>query len=372
VDTGVQNRLGAIRRARGIGAADLASRVGVSRQTVYAIEAGTYVPNTQVALKLARELDVAVEELFSLEGETANAPKPEHADVLSAAPPFSGQAVRVARVGDRLVGIPVSSWPYFLYDADGTVEKSSRGGKEADLVLLGEGDCAKRLVVAGCDPAVGLLAGMVERVSGVQVVPAAASSRLALEWLREGKVHVAGTHLKDAETGEFNVPILRRRYPHEDFAVVTFAVWEEGLVTAAGNPKGIREAAQLVRRGVRFVNREEGSGSRALLDRLLAEAGVPGTRVAGYDRIGRGHLDAAYAVSAGEADCCIATRSAARSFGLDFVPLQTERYDLVMRRETLDLGTAQGLLDVLQKAALRRKLEALAGYDTSRTGSVIA
>jgi molybdate-binding protein len=206
----------------------------------------------------------------------------------------------------------------------------------------------------------------------VEVVSAAASSKLALRWLQEGKVHIAGSHLEDPETGEFNLPFLRQTFPEEDFAVVTFARWEEGFVTAAGNPLGLRAAADLARKGVRFVNREEGSGSRALLDRLLGEVGLAAARVKGYERVAYGHLAAAYAVLANEADCCLATRSAARTFGLDFAPLQSERYDFVMRRKTMETPMAQSFLDVLQRASLRRRLEVLAGYDTAQTGAQLA
>jgi len=130
--------------------------------------------------------------------------------------------------------------------------------------------------------------------------------------------------------------------------------------------------ARPARRGVRLVNREAGSGSRALLDNLLAEAGVPHTKLAGYQRVAYGHLAAAYAVCSYEADCCIATRSAAQTFGLHFVPIQSERYDFVMRGKSLELPAVQSFLDVLQRASLRRKLEVLAGYDTAQTGVVLA
>jgi molybdate-binding protein len=212
---------------------------------------------------------------------------------------------------------------------------------------------------------------MVERLSGVEIVAAEASSRLALKWLKDGRIHIAGSHLKDPETGEFNLPIVRREFPDEDLAVVTFARWEEGFVTAPGNPKVIKQAADLARGDVRFINREPGSGSRALLDSLLAQAGIPHGKLAGYDRVARGHLAAAYAVHSNEADSCVATRAAAQAFGLDFLPLQSERYDFVMRRKTLDLPPVQSFLDVLQKAKLRRKLEVLAGYDTTQTGVVL-
>ena len=370
----VENRLAEIRKSRGVGAADLAQRVGVSRQTVYAIEAGTYIPNTQVALHLARELQVTVEELFSLPGESPDRGERLPSDFLSASAPRPGQPVRICQVGARRVSIPVSASPYFLPEADGVIERAGRTNNRADLAVFADDDPAgrKRLVLAGCDPATGLLTGMVEKISGVEVVSAAASSKLALQWLREGKVHIAGSHLEDARTGEFNLPFIRRQFPDGDFRVVTFARWEEGLVVAPVNPKEIRSVEDLTRKNVRFVNREPGSGSRALLDKRLAAAGIDADQIAGYARVVYGHLAAAYCVVAGEADACLATRSAAQTFGLEFIPLHIERYDLVMRRDSAALPAVQSFLDVLQRAALRRKLEVLAGYDTSDTGVLVA
>lgn len=373
MQSSVKNQLGAVRRGRGIAAAALAKRVGVSRQTIYAIEAGSFVPNTEVALRLAQELEVTVDALFSLEAEESLPRKAVAAEVLSVGVPETGASVQICRVGDRLVGVPVSAAPSFLPEADGIIAKLGRKAGKAELVMFApEESSAKRLVLAGCDPATGLLARMVERDTGIVAVAAAASSRVALNWLREGKVHIAGSHLKDAETGEFNLPILRRDYPGEDFAVVTFARWEEGFVTAAGNPLGIHSIEDLARAKVRFVNREPGAGSRVLADQLLKQAGIPPAKVKGYDRAAFGHLAAAYTVHVGEADCCIATRAAAHAFGLGFLPIQSERYDFVVRRENLDLPAVQGFMDVLLKAKLRRKLEMLAGYDTSQTGVVLA
>jgi len=212
---------------------------------------------------------------------------------------------------------------------------------------------------------------MVEKISGIEIVPAAASSRLALGWLKEGKVHIAGSHLEDPQTGEFNLPFVKKEFPDKDFSVITFAHWEEGLVIAPGNPTSVRRIGDLTRKDVRFVNREPGSGSRALLDRLLRSDGIDPASVLGYDRVVYGHLAAAYSVLSRAADVCLATRSAAQTFGLDFIPLHGERYDLVLRKQTTGLPAIQTFLDVLQRATLRRKLEVLAGYDTSATGSLV-
>jgi molybdate-binding protein/DNA-binding XRE family transcriptional regulator len=372
VKTEIKNKLAEYRRGRGIGASELARRVHVSRQTIYAIEAGTYVPNTEVALHLAKELETTVDELFTLQA-TSEKPESVAADVLSGELPAAGQPVRISQIGQRWVSVPVSPSPYYMPEADGIIQRTERKSRRADLLVFASNDVTdKRLVLAGCDPAASLLAHMVEKIGGIEIVPAAASSRLALSWLKQGKVHIAGSHLEDPKTGEFNLPFVRKEFPDKDFSIITFAHWEEGLVVAPGNPRRIRKIEDLARRNVRFVNREAGSGSRALLDRLLEAAAIESGNVLGYTRVVHGHLAAAYCVVSREADVCLATRSAAQAFGLDFVPLHSERYDLVLRKKTSGLPAIQTFLDVLQRATLRRKLEVLAGYDTSETGAHIA
>lgn len=369
----VESRLSSIRQTRGVAAADLAKRVGVSRQTIYAIESGSYVPNTTVALRLAQELEVTVEDLFSL-GESKSSPdQTVKATLLSSPEPGTARPVILAQLRNKWVAAPVESVPYYLPEADGIVARSRKGTSEAAVHLIGAAESlGKRLFIAGCDPAIGLLARMAERLSGVEIVTVPASSRRALDWLKQGLVHIAGSHLEDPASGEFNVPYLRRLMPKEDIAVVTFARWEEGFVVAAGNPLAIRQTGDLAQPKVRLINREAGSGSRTLLDSLLRNAGIPTNEVPGYDRVAAGHLDAAHSVATGAADCCLATPSAARAFGLDFVPLHEERFDFAVRREFLDLPAVRSILDVLQRAVLRRKLESLAGYDTSETGRVVA
>jgi molybdate-binding protein/DNA-binding XRE family transcriptional regulator len=354
--------------------AELARRIGVTRQTVYAIEAGSYMPNTEVALRIARELEVRVEELFQLaEGGPSGAADMISAEYLSTMKPEKGQAVRTCKVGARWVSVPVSAAPYHLPEADGVIaesrRKEARPNRPKVHLFSREASSSKRLIVAGCDPAASLLAGMLER-GGVDIVHAPASSQLALNWLRDGMVHLAGSHLEDTRTGEFNLPFIHRQFASLEMVVVTFAEWEAGFVVATGNPKEIRRVEDLARKGIRFVNRETGSGSRALLDKLLRKANLSAAELRGYDRVVPGHLAAAYAVFAQDADCCLATQSAARAYGLDFIPLHRERYDFVLRRQTLELPQTQVFMDGLQRAALRRKLETLAGYDTARMGTL--
>ena len=371
MDTHTQ--LSEIRQQRGISAAQLARLAGVSRQTIYAIEAGDYVPNTTLALQLARLLEVRVEELFRLEWEPPAPPKPLTVDLIgSAEPARKGQPVRICRVGRRTMGVSAVAQPIMLPLADGVVIESSASDRRVDVhVFQSDLEQEKRLLIAGCDPGISLLAQHLARFDDVDMVVAPSSSQQALEWLKQGKVHVAGSHLRDSSSGEYNLPAIKRLFPRGAVKVVTFAIWEQGLVVENGNPKEIRGVDDLARKDISIVNREKGAGSRELLDQRLLQSGIPTARVNGYGRVALGHLPAALAVSLKEADCCIATRSAARAFGLHFIPLATERYDLVIRRQHARLPAVVALMDVLNRAAIRRRLEVLAGYDTSHTGEVL-
>ena len=366
-----RTQLRQIREQRGVSAAQLAKSAGVSRQTIYAIEAGDYVPNTALALQLAQILQVRVEDLFQIEAEPEPPGPPISVDLLNSEAPRKGQPVQLCRVGKHLIGVPALPQPV-LPMADGIVVDAGKHGQPAKVQSFSNGgESGGRMLIAGCDPGMSLLVQHLARFDDIDSVVAQASSQQALAWLKNGLVHVAGSHLRDLPSGEYNLPLVRRLFPKGDVKVVTFAIWEQGFVLAHGNPKNIRGAADLARKDVSIINREKGAGSRDLLEQKLRDAGVALNRVQGHNRIAHGHLPAALAVSMNEADCCVATRSAARAFGLAFVPLATERYDLVVRREFLRLPAVQALLDVLNRAAIRRKLELLAGYDTSHTGEVL-
>jgi molybdate-binding protein/DNA-binding XRE family transcriptional regulator len=347
------NRLAGTRKARGVSAVDLAAQVGVTRQAIYAIEAGTYMPNTAVALRLARVLDTSVEDLFALEEEQSPAADLRSFEPLDDAFSFEpGEPIQICRVGRRAVGIAPPVFPAWLPLADGIVSDSRHAA------MAGEPDDASRLLIAGCDPALSLLARHA-REAGIDVVLASANSARSLEWLRAGKIDIAGSHLND--------PIAGGRA----FSVVTFALWEEGFVVRRGNPKAIGSVADLAHPHVRFVNREEGSGSRKLFDSLMEAAGMTPSKVRGSETVVPGHLAAAWQVASGGADVCIAAGSAARRFGLDFVPLATERFELVLHKRDLTKKAVQGVLEVLNLARFRRQLEMIAGYDVSRAGETV-
>jgi putative molybdopterin biosynthesis protein len=366
----VNNRLAELRLQRGLSAAALASAAGVKRQTIYALEARRYVPNTVVALRLAQVLRVSVEELFSIRLPAAE-PLRSVAVEFIGDPAESGQAgqpLRLAKVGRRLVGVPAAPVLGELPAADAIITDPCGSGRTLVRLLHDEDVTKNRLTIAGCDPAMPVLARHLRRHGNIELVTASCSSRQALEWLEQAKIHVAGTHLRSRLTGGSNLEVIRKVFPKGGVHVVTFASWEEGLLLARANPKKISGVADLLRRDVTLINREIGAGARFLLDGLLEREGIAPSQVRGYDQISGGHVLAAWHVHIGKADCCIATRAAARVFGLDFIPLACERYDLVIPELYWKLPKVQVILDVLNRSSLRRELEALGGYDTSQTG----
>lgn len=367
----VRTNLAALRKGRGFGATELARMAGISRQTLHAIEAGAYVPNTAVALRLAQTLGVGVEAIFALEEENRGdgalpARLIERLD--TSVETAARLPVQLIEVGSQRVAVPAVHSEHFIepYDA---VLKHPGPGLEMTFEALGDGDVGKgRLLIAGCDPATPVLVRH-SAAAGIDVVAWHGNSSQALQLLREGLIHVAGCHFG----GNSNEPAIEESFGSGggEVSVVTLASWEEGFVVAAENPKSIRTVADLANPAVTVVNREVGAGSRKVFDRELQKAGMLPESVKGYDRTAPAHLAGAREVLEGRADCCIAPGIVARALGLDFVPLLTERYDLVFRREFTESGLLQTFLNTLTSVGLRRKLSALGRYDTSATGKTV-
>jgi molybdate-binding protein len=330
------------------------------------------MPNTGLALRLARALQVRVEDLFELDAHAAMPYQAVDVELIISDPTVKpGQPVQLCQVGDRMIAVPSPPVPVYLPTADGVIVGGARRGQTgATAVQFSPDPLPIRLLIAGCDPAMSVLAAHASRV-GVDVALASCNSSQALEFLLKKRIHIAGTHLRDVASGESKVSAITKMFPRESVRVVTFASWQEGFVVAPRNPKNIRSAGDLAGGDVRIANREPGSGSRILLDLELKKAGVKLRSVPGYDRVARGHLPAAWHVLSGLADCCIATEAAARAFGLDFVPISSERFDFVIPMELASSSPVQRVLDAMQRSAFRRELDVLGGYDTSHTGQVV-
>jgi molybdate-binding protein/DNA-binding XRE family transcriptional regulator len=368
----VRNNLAQWRAKRGLGAAQLATEAGISRPTVYAIEAGTYLPNTSVSLKLARILGTTVEEIFQLEpeghGSVASAEAIVLGDVESMPP---GHPLRLCAVNKHLVAVPPEPGGWGLPSTDAVLIAPIRGGKRsanAKIQILGNSwENPDRILIAGCDPSASILANTLQR-QGCELVIAYENSSRSLELLHEGTVHVAGTHLMEKATGKADLLPITKMFARNSVAVISYAIWQEGLVVAQGNPKKISSIADLARKDVQITNREPGAGCRHLLDDLLQKHGIASHQVKGYERITLGQLPAARLVQSGEVDCCISTQAGARVLGLGFIPLAQKPYHLVIRRTHLDLPPVQVLIETLGRASFRREVEACIGYDMRTAG----
>jgi molybdate-binding protein/DNA-binding XRE family transcriptional regulator len=370
------NHLKSIRTKKGLSQVELASRAGVTRQAVSAIESNLYLPTTAVALRLASVLACRVEDLFSLVPSEGFIEGTLAGRLPQVQTPPQSIRVKVSIVGKRTVVRPVTDLGEqlsFAIPADGYITEtdSKRSGTTVRVKLSRDRETIQQEIsVAGCDPAIFLVGEHMRRQKDqTSVIGWTMGSMAALQALQRGEVHVAGMHLFDPVTGESNMPFLRRSLKGSGYDVVTFATWEEGFLVRRGNPKSIRIAADLAEPLVTLVNRETGSGARLLLDQRLQAAEVQPGQVQGYDRIVSSHFEVARAIAERQADVGIGIRSAAQLFDLDFIPLQAARYDLVVPKPYLKSHpTLAHLFETLVSRPFRNEIEALGGYDTSETG----
>jgi molybdate-binding protein/DNA-binding transcriptional regulator YhcF (GntR family) len=186
--------------------------------------------------------------------------------------------------------------------------------------------------------------------------------------LLHGDAIMAGAHILDEETGEYNVPILRRLFMGQSLTLLTLAERQQGFIVPRGNPHGIKTLADLARPGIRFINRQQGSGTRTLLDHHLRRKRIMAESIIGYDVVAPTHVAVASAVAEGQADVALGLVAAARAYGLGFVPLARERYDLILRTENGQCPQVKLVLDIIAKPDFRAVVAELGGYDTTHTG----
>ena len=203
-------------------------------------------------------------------------------------------------------------------------------------------------------------------------MPCLMGSSTALAALKRGEIHVAGVHFADENSAHWQPGDLKQHLGAMDCMIVTFAHWEEGFIVRQGNPKKIRTTADIAKTTIRIVNREKGSGARRLLDKQLKAQRIQSDRIKGYADEVFSHLEVAARVKAGLADTGIGVRAAASICGLDFIPLQRERYDWVIPKAYYEtLSGLQVLLDTIVSKPFRDELEALGGYDMRESGKIV-
>jgi putative molybdopterin biosynthesis protein len=203
-----------------------------------------------------------------------------------------------------------------------------------------------------------------------RLVSANVGSQGGLVALKRGEAHLAGSHLLDPETGNYNVRHIRQYLPGTAVRLVGLMKREQGLIVRRGNPKGIHSLTELARNEVSFINRQRGAGTRVLLDYHLDKLGIATAQIHGYADEEYTHLGVAAAIASGRVDCGLGIPAAAQALELDFVPLYQERYDLVILKQYAESDLLSPLFDVLKSQSFQNAVKALPGYDVSIMGNV--
>lgn len=291
--------------------------------------------------------------------------------------------VKVGKVGNKAVATPLQRGAGIitsLVRADGLVRipRGSEGVHAGEKVwvelLRSQEDVENTIVVIGShDLALDVLANSLHKQHPkLSLSSSNVGSLGGLLALKRGEAHLAGSHLLDEETGEYNVPYVKRLLPEQAIVVINLVYREQGLILPRGNPKGISSLQDLARSDVNFVNRQRGAGTRVLLDYKLRELGIPPEQIKGYDSEEFTHLAVAAAIAGNRADAGLGIRAAATALNLDFVPLIKERYDLVIPRSYCESPLLEPLLALLHQPSFREEVEALGGYDVSQMGEIMA
>ncbi len=343
-----QSSVARSRQERGWTQAELAERCGVSRAEISGIETGRLVPSVLVALRLAEVFEVPVESLF---GASKRSTEPMPWAWL----PADGETrLWRAMLNGKLRLFPIETTAAGIFPHDSLLTPTGLDVVDADARP------ERTLVIAGCDPLVGLLSQtMAPR--GVRVLPLQRSSHEALALLEQGLVHVAGVHFANRDGQCENDRVVRSRLG-PGFSLIHEMEWQSGIATGSARPE--RSTRALLNARVRWVNREQGSAARETLDALLGRRPKP----EGYDRVVRGHRAVAATVSSGWAEAGICVRVTAAENRLGFISLQREAYELCVPQELMDDPRIVALAATLRSREYRRFLLHAPGCDASKAG----
>jgi putative molybdopterin biosynthesis protein len=290
--------------------------------------------------------------------------------------------VTLGRVGAKLVAVPLARGAGVIttmVHADGLLRIPSlveglNAGDEAEVELLRPiKDIENTILCTGShDLAIGVLEDQL-KLSHPELKIAAANvgSLGGLLALERGETHIAGTHLLDPESGVYNVPDIKKTIPKVPLVLVHLAQREQGILVARGNPKSLADLNDLARPGIRFVNRQPGSGTRVLLDCELKKLDLDPASIDGYDREEFTHMAVGVAVASGLVDAGLGVRAAATALGLDFILVASEQYDLLVARAFFESERGELLMEIIRSDGFKRAVAALGGYDTRRAGEVL-
>ncbi len=229
-------------------------------------------------------------------------------------------------------------------------------------------------IISGQDIMLDIMTRHLERYSkGFHALRSYEGSYNGLYELYQGRVQIATAHLWDGDTGEYNVPYVKRMLPGVPAIIVHLAKRMQGFYIAKGNPKNIKDWEDFKRSDITIVNREKGSGTRVLLDEHLRKLGINPLSISGYDKEYSSHLGIASAVSRGDADIGLGNeKSGLQVMDVDFIPLQQEKYELIIKKEDLHKPNYQAILHVINSKEFKMELQGIGGYDLMEIGKIIA
>lgn len=251
-------------------------------------------------------------------------------------------------------------------------ERRSEANKTVEAAVVQEKRNVIR-IVGSHDLALNILLDLLrQKVANLETDVTHAGSLGGLIALQEERADMAGTHLLDEETGEYNFPYIKRILPGRHLAIVNLSYRIQGLMVNKGNPKKINNLDDLSRRDIIFVNRQTGSGTRVLLDLQLKTQGIPSAKIKGYNNVFNTHLAVASHIARGDADVGLGIEAAANSCGLDFLPMFRERYDLVMPMANYNSERFAPMLEIINSKEFKKVIDEVRGYDTSQTGTMTA
>jgi putative molybdopterin biosynthesis protein len=290
--------------------------------------------------------------------------------------------VKLGEVGGRIVATPLpraAGSITSITEADGIVRiPANTEGIQENAPVTAEllrpvSELRRTIVIVGShDNTLDVLADQLKAAqTGLTLSSSHVGSMGGLMAIKRGACHLAGSHLLDAEDGSYNVSYIRKFLPGRRIKLIHLVYRDNGLIVPRGNPKAIRGIEDLTRADVTFINRQAGSGTRILLDYRLRQLGIEPAAIKGYDAEEFTHMSVAVAVLSGSADAGLGIYAAAKALELDFIPVVTEKYELVVPAEHFASESIQTLLGIITSAEFKRRVEGLGGYNTHKTGELI-
>jgi len=290
--------------------------------------------------------------------------------------------VKLGQVGNRLVATPLprgAGCITSITEADGIIRiphhiEGLKDNETATAELLRPLASVKHniVIVGSHDNTLDVLADRIKvKHSHLTISSSHVGSMGGLMAIKRGVCHVAGSHLLDAETGLYNLSYIAKYLPEIDVKLVNLVFRDQGLIVPRGNPKGIKGIEDLARRDISFINRQPGSGTRILLDYRLNQIGIDSEKIIGYQHEEFTHMAVAVAVLSGTVDAGLGIYAAAKALDLDFIPVVTEQYDLIIPLAHFESDNIQLMLETINSREFKRRVEELGGYSTQKTGEII-